>query len=104
MPGMPARLRRRRFCTSLIVPRLTRSERGFSCTNMEPRLSVGLNEVCCTLELTYSTSGSARTRSETMRWRSSMAWKEMSGAASVRTMMMLVSSVGRKPFLTRPKA
>ena len=27
----------------------------------------------------------------------------MSGAASVRTMMMLVSSVGRKPFLTTPK-
>ena len=28
----------------------------------------------------------------------------MSGAASVRTMMMLVSSVGRKPFLTTPNA
>ena len=43
-------------------------------------------------------------RSATRRWRSSMAWKAMSGAASVRTMMMLVSSVGRKPFLTTPKA
>ena len=32
-----------------------------------------------------------------------MAWKPTSGAASVRTMMMLVSSVGRKPFLTMPK-
>ena len=41
-------------------------------------------------------------RSATMRWRSSMAWKATSGAASVRTMMMLVSSVGRKPFLTTP--
>ena len=43
-------------------------------------------------------------RSATMRWRSSMAWKAISGAASVRTMMMLVSSVGRKPFLTTPNA
>ena len=33
-----------------------------------------------------------------------MAWKAISGAASVRTMMMLVSSIGRKPFLTTPKA
>ena len=43
-------------------------------------------------------------RSETMRWRSSMAWKAMSGAASVRTMMMLVSSTGRNPFLTTENA
>ena len=43
-------------------------------------------------------------RSATMRWRSSMAWKAISGAASVRTMMMLVSSVGRNPFLTTPNA
>jgi hypothetical protein len=33
-----------------------------------------------------------------------MALNPTSGAASVRTMMMLVSSVGRKPFLTAPKA
>ena len=39
-----------------------------------------------------------------MRWRSSMASKAMSGAASVRTMMMLVSSTGMKPFLTTPNA
>ena len=43
-------------------------------------------------------------RSATMRWRSSMASNAMSGAASVRTMMMLVSSTGRKPFLTMPNA
>ena len=42
MPGMPARLRRRRFCTSLMVPRSWRSRRGLSCTKIEPRLSVGL--------------------------------------------------------------
>ena len=33
-----------------------------------------------------------------------MALKPTSGAASVRTMRMLVSSVGRNPFLTAPKA
>ena len=79
---------------------MPRSDSGFRLTVRLPRLIELQPFDTPTVEPTLATAGSASTTSTTARWRSSIAWNETSGDASVEPIRMPVSCNGRKPFGT----
>ena len=75
-----------------------RSDGGFRLTVRLPRLIELQPFDTPTVEPTLATAGSASTTSTTARWRSSIAWNDTSGEASVEPISSPVSCKGRKPF------
>ena len=77
---------------------MPRSDSGFRLSVRLPRLIELQPFDTPTVEPTLATAGSASITSTTARCRSSIAWNETSGEASVEPIRMPVSCSGRKPF------
>ena len=87
---------RRRLITA--SDEMPRSDSGFRLTKRVPRLIELQPLDTPTVEATVATAGSRSTTSTTSRCRSSIAWNDTSGEASVEPTRMPVSCSGRNPF------
>ncbi len=81
--SMPTTVFAVRRSLAIMAASLSRSSRGLSATRIRPLLSTEFGPPPPMVEFTYSTAGSLRMMSATLRWCSAIAANEMSVLASV---------------------